>query len=81
MSETMSMIRPSAIAQFSDNGVTRLLPISEREVNRTIAFFRRVLASDWNLRGRFALILGTQADAYFLAAFERALQPGCSWPR
>ncbi len=74
MSETMSMIRPSAIAQFSDNGVTRLLPISEREVNRTIAFFRRVLASDWNLRGRFALILGTQADAYFLAAFERALQ-------
>ena len=46
MSETMSMIRPSAIAQFSDNGVTRLLPISEREVNRTIAFFRRVLASD-----------------------------------
>lgn len=73
MSATMSMIRPSAIAQFDDNGTTRLLPISEREVGRTASFFRRVLASDWDLRGRFALILGTQADGYFLSGFERAL--------
>ncbi|MDB5715835.1 MAG: hypothetical protein JWO15_3232 [Sphingomonadales bacterium] len=66
-------LRPSVVAQFNDNGTPRLLPISEREVGRTEAFFRRVLASDWNLRGRFGLVIGTQGDASFLAPFERML--------
>jgi hypothetical protein len=66
-------LRPSAVAQFDHNGTPRLLPISEREVSRTEAFYRRVLASDWNLRGRFGLVIGTQGDASFLAPFERLL--------
>lgn len=68
-----AMLRPAVIASFDDRGTRRLLPVSERELARTEAFFRRVLASDWELRGRFGLIVGTQADAPFLAPFERAL--------
>ncbi|WP_162986976.1 hypothetical protein [Sphingomonas paeninsulae] len=66
-------LRPSVVAQYNDNGVPRLLPVSEREVGRAESFYRRVLASDWNLRGRFGLIIGTQGDASFLAPLERML--------
>jgi hypothetical protein len=68
-----AMLRPAVIASFDDRGTRRVLPVSEREMARTEAFYRRVLASDWELRGRFGLIIGTQADAPFLAPFERAL--------
>lgn len=72
MTETM-MLRPTVVAQYSHNGTARLLPVSERELVRTDAFYRRVLASDWNLRGRFGLVIGTQGEAATLAPFERAL--------
>lgn len=72
MSETM-MLRPSVIAQYEHGGVKKLLPISEREMQRTDAFFRRVLASDWDLRGRFGLIIATQGEAAHFAPFERTL--------
>ncbi|MET0371122.1 MAG: hypothetical protein ABW039_07065 [Sphingobium sp.] len=68
-----AMLRPALVASFEDRGTRRLLPVSEREMIRTEAFLRRVLASDWGLRGRFALILGTQGDAPMLAPLERVL--------
>ncbi|MET0373612.1 MAG: hypothetical protein ABW128_05065 [Rhizorhabdus sp.] len=67
------MLRPALVATFDDRGTRRVLPVSERELTRTEAFLRRVLASDWGLRGRFALILGTQGDAPMLAPLERVL--------
>lgn len=68
-----AMLRPALIAGFDDNGTRRMMPVTERELVRTEAFYRRVLASDWGLRGRFGLIIGTQGDAPHLGPFERAL--------
>lgn len=74
MTDTLSNIRPRAIAQFDDGGTTRWLPITERELARADSFYRRLLSSDWNLRDRFALIIGTQGDAAWLSPLETALQ-------
>lgn len=72
MTETMTL-RPTVVAQYEHGGVKKLLPVSEREILRTDAFFRRVLASDWDLRGRFGLMIATQGDAAHFAPFERTL--------
>lgn len=70
----MTDIRPSVVAQYELGGTKKLLPVTDREIQRAVAFLRRVLSSDWNLRGRFALVIGTQGDAAWLAPLERALQ-------
>lgn len=72
MSETMTL-RPACIASFDHDGVRRVMPVTERELQRTESFLRRLLASEADLRGRFALIFGTQGDAPQLGPFERAL--------
>jgi hypothetical protein len=66
-------IRPTVIASYEDNGERHLLPISERELARSEAFMRRVLAPDRLKRGRFALITATLFDATHTISLERAL--------
>lgn len=70
---TMTMLRPTAISGYDDNGTRRLMAVSEREELRTETFLRRVLRSDNTMRGRYALITATMRDMSTIGPFERIL--------
>lgn len=66
-------LRPVAVCNFDENGVRKLMPVSEREMMRAELFLRRVLSADRLERGRFALIISTLMDAPYVIPIERVL--------
>ncbi len=66
-------LRPVAVCNFDENGVRKLMPISERELMRSELFIRRVLSADRLERGRFALVISNLMDAPFVIPVERVL--------
>jgi len=67
------ILRPVAVLNYDENGVRKLMPVSEREFMRSELFIRRVLSADRLERGRFALIISNLLDGPHVIPLERVL--------
>ena len=65
--------RPAFVASYVENGHRKLLPMSDRELQRGELFIRRVLSGDRWTPGRYALIISNLFDAAHVIALERVL--------
>jgi hypothetical protein len=70
---TSITLTPSTVGQYNENGIQKLLPVSERELQRAEAAIGRVLSADALGRGRHCLIISTLSEVPTVGPLERAL--------
>ena len=64
---------PALVSSYDENGVRKLMPVADRELQRCELFIRRVLSADRWSRGRFALVISNLMDTAHIVPLERVL--------